>query len=55
MNRKFKLQNRTLEQDSSAFIIAEIGINHQGKIAIAKKLILKAKECLVSLEVFLVI
>ena len=44
MNRTFKLPNRTLDDNSPAFIIAEIGINHQGNIDIAKKLILQAKE-----------
>ena len=29
----------------SVFIIAEVGINHNGEIDIAKKMILKAKEC----------
>ena len=43
MNRTFKLPNRTLDDNSPAFIIAEIGINHQGNIDIAKKLILQAK------------
>ena len=45
MNRTFTLPNRTLDENSPAFIIAEIGINHQGNIDIAKKLILQAKEC----------
>jgi len=43
MNRTFKLPNRILDDNSPAFIIAEIGINHQGNIDIAKKLILQAK------------
>lgn len=45
MNREFKLHNKTITESSSAFIIAEIGINHQGDVDIAKKLILQAKEC----------
>jgi len=45
MNRTFKLSNRILDENSPAFIIAEIGINHQGNIDIAKKLILQAKHC----------
>nr|MBC8197721.1 N-acetylneuraminate synthase family protein [Candidatus Neomarinimicrobiota bacterium] len=45
MKREFKLHNKKITQSSSAFIIAEIGINHQGDIDIAKKLILQAKEC----------
>ena len=31
--------------NSKTFIIAEIGVNHNGDIDLAKKLILKAKEC----------
>jgi len=45
MKRNFILPNNTLDNNSSAFIIAEIGINHQGSIDIAKKLILQAKDC----------
>ena len=44
MSREFKLNNRIITKISPAFIIAEIGINHQGNIDIAKKLILQAKE-----------
>lgn len=40
-----QLGNRKVGYNEPAFIIAEIGINHQGKIEIAKKLIEKAKEC----------
>ena len=39
-----KLGNRTLTKDSNAYIIAEIGINHNGNIDIAKKLIDVAKK-----------
>ena len=39
-----KLGNRTLTKDSKAYIIAEIGINHNGNIDIAKKLIDVAKK-----------
>jgi len=45
MKRTFRLPNKNLNEKSPAFIIAEIGINHQGSVDIAKKLILKAKEC----------
>ena len=39
-----KLGKHTVGESHPTFIIAEIGINHQGDINIAKKLILKAKE-----------
>ena len=39
-----KLGNTTLTKDSNAYIIAEIGINHNGNIDIAKKLIDVAKK-----------
>ena len=45
MIRNFILPDRNLDGGSPSFIIAEIGINHQGNIDIAKKLILQAKEC----------
>ena len=45
MKRTFRLPNKNLNEKSPAFIIAEIGINHQGSVDIAKKLILKAREC----------
>ena len=40
-----KLGKRTVGPATPTFIIAEIGINHQGDLAIAKELITKAKEC----------
>ena len=40
-----KLGNKEINKNSATFIIAEIGINHQGDISIAKELIIKAKEC----------
>ncbi len=40
-----KLGNKEISRKSSTFIIAEIGINHQGDINLAKELIIKAKEC----------
>ena len=39
-----KLNNITIGDDNPTFIIAEIGINHQGDVNIAKELIKKAKE-----------
>ena len=40
-----KLGTRTVGASHPTFIIAEIGINHQGDVEIAKELIIKAKEC----------
>ena len=40
-----KLGKRTVGPANPTFVIAEIGINHQGDLAIAKELITKAKEC----------
>ena len=40
-----KLGRRTIGASYPTFIIAEIGINHQGDVEIAKELIIKAKEC----------
>ncbi|MBC8255932.1 MAG: N-acetylneuraminate synthase family protein [Candidatus Marinimicrobia bacterium] len=39
------LGNKTVGENYPAFIIAEIGINHQGDVNIARELIQKAKEC----------
>ena len=39
------LGTRTVGTSHPTFIIAEIGINHQGDVEIAKELIIKAKEC----------
>ena len=43
--KNLKLGNKKINRSSSTFIIAEIGINHQGDVDIAKELIVKAKEC----------
>jgi len=40
-----QLGNKNVGDGHPAFIIAEIGINHQGDVSIAKNLIQKAKEC----------
>ena len=40
-----QLGNQKVGNEHPAFIIAEIGINHQGDIQIARELIQKAKEC----------
>jgi len=43
--REFKIGNKLVGENHPAFIIAEIGINHQGDVNIAKQLIKKAHEC----------
>jgi len=40
-----KLGNISVGKDCPTFVIAEIGINHNGNVNLAKKLILTAKEC----------
>ena len=40
-----QLGNKNIGDGNPAFIIAEIGINHQGDVNIARDLIRKAKEC----------
>lgn len=40
----FKIGNRRVGKDSEPFIIAEAGINHNGDMGLAKKMILAAKE-----------
>ena len=42
---ELQLGNKNVGDGHPAFIIAEIGINHQGDVSIAKNLIQKAKEC----------
>lgn len=44
MSGEFKIGNRTIGKDGEPFIIAEAGINHNGDIELAKKMILAAKE-----------
>ena len=40
-----EINNKKIGADNSVYIIAEIGINHQGNVNIAKELILQAKDC----------
>ena len=40
-----QLGNLQVGEDQPAFIIAEIGINHQGDVNIARELVKKTKEC----------
>ena len=44
MNREIKIGNRMVGENHPTYIVAEIGINHNGDIDIAKKLIHQAKE-----------
>ena len=41
---KIKIKEKVISEESKVFIVAEIGINHEGSIKKAKKLIKKAKE-----------
>ena len=43
--KNFKFGNKRVGKDSKIFFIAEIGINHQGDVNIAKHLIQEAKIC----------
>ena len=45
MNKSFSIGDRIIGDGQPAFIVAEIGLNHNGSIELAKKLIRKAKEC----------
>ena len=42
---KVKISSKWIGGQSPVFIIAEAGINHNGSLKIAKKMITKAKEC----------
>jgi len=42
---KVKISSKWIGEQSPVFIIAEAGINHNGSLKIAKKMIAKAKEC----------
>lgn len=42
---KIKIGNKYIGDNQPVFVVAEIGINHNGNLALAKKLIKKAKEC----------
>lgn len=49
MNNKndlhFKIKNKWVGEKEPCFIVAELGVNHNGDIDIAKKMIIEAKEC----------
>jgi N,N'-diacetyllegionaminate synthase len=42
---EIKINNQKIGDSSPVFIIAEIGINHNGDVNLAKKMIKRAKEC----------
>lgn len=42
---KIKIANKSIGEHNPAFIVAEAGINHNGDLKIAKKIIQKAKDC----------
>ena len=41
----FKIKNKIIGKSSPVYIIAEIGINHNGNLKLCKKMIAKAKKC----------
>ncbi len=45
MVRQIVLDGRLVNDDTDAYVIAEIGNNHQGNLELCKKLFLNAKEC----------
>lgn len=44
MSNEFEIGNKVIGKNSEPFIIAEAGINHNGDIELAKKMVLTAKE-----------
>ena len=42
---KITINNRTIDDNSHSYVIAEIGLNHNGDLKLAKKLIIQAKKC----------
>ena len=42
---KIKIREREIGDNFPVYVIAEIGLNHNGDINLAKKLILEAKRC----------
>ena len=44
INREITLGSRKINQDSLPYVIAEIGVNHEGSLELAKLLIKQAKE-----------
>ena len=44
-SKKITIQNKTISSGDATFIIAEAGVNHNGDVRIAKKLVREAKIC----------
>ena len=45
LNREVVIGNKKIGPGNESFIIAEIGLNHNGNLKLAKELILAAKNC----------
>ena len=45
MNPSFKIGSKTVNRDSAAFVIAEIGHNHQGDLEKCKAIFRAAADC----------
>ena len=45
MNKTITIDERIVGDNYPTWIVAEIGLNHNGSLELAKKLIIKAKEC----------
>ena len=43
-NQRIAIGNRTIGEDQPVFIIAEAGVNHNGSLEQAKKLVVEAKK-----------
>jgi len=44
MNRTMKIEDKIIGENQPVFIVAEIGLNHNGKLELAKKMVKAAKE-----------
>ena len=42
---KIKIEKKIISEKSPIYFIGEIGVNHNGSLSLAKKLISKAKKC----------
>ncbi|HEX3357205.1 MAG TPA: N-acetylneuraminate synthase family protein, partial [Tepidisphaeraceae bacterium] len=55
MNQSLAIESRQIGPDSPAFVIAEIGVNHDGSVDLAQQLVRSAKACgadAVKLQIF---
>ena len=41
--KSLKIGNRIINENSKPYFIAEIGVNHEGSVSLAKKMIRQAK------------